>query len=759
MAVSQIPVEPSQRVSPSTLFRALGSDVDSINLRDVIRKLWRRKTSITTVTILGTVLAMLYIMQMTPRYTATASVMVDPRQNQTVDFQAVLSGLPADQATIESEIQVLQSRSLAERVVKRLRLYEDPEFNGRLRAPTFKTRFLKSLSLKNLLPADVQEILSLNDDAPPDAVENILMRERIALVDGLLSRLLISRVGRSRVIAITVLHTEPARASEIANTVADLYIVEQLEAKFEATRRAAKWLNDRLTGLRSQVNESESAVESYRKSSRLIEGKGTTIASQQMGELNSQLIVARGARAEATARLRQVSELLNEKNGAESAAEVLNSPLIQGLRGQEAEIQRRAAELSQEFGEKHPKMINIRAEIGDLKSKISAEVRKIVQGLRNEVEVAEAREQELTRGLEQLEARVASLNQREVQLRALEREAEANRALYETFLTRFKETQEQEDIQRPDARIISRAETPSSPTAPRKRLLIFVAFILSACAGVALAFVVESLDRGYRSTEDVESDTGIPAIGLVPIVSGSALASKKPHDLMMERPNSAYAESVRALHASILLSSIDTPPKIIMFSSSVPGEGKTTLSISFARTVAQTGDRRVLLLDCDFRRPVVHKHLDIDPGPGLLQIIVDGMPLQDALRRDPISNAFILTAGGAPSNPIDFVSSESFAKVLNSLRNSFDLIVIDSSPVIAVSDSRVLGRLVDKSVFVVRWAETRREVVRHGIKQLIDAHVDLAGIVLSRVNVKKHAKYGYGDSGSYYGKHQKYYSG
>lgn len=739
-------------------FHAAGEGVADIDLREMIRKIWRRKGTLVGVTVIGTLIATLILFQLTPKYTSMATVMIDPRESQVLDIQAVLSGMPADQETIESEIEVLMSRRLAERVIQKLALYRSPEFNARLRPVSGTRKILRSLNPKSLVPDSMLEWMNLASTGPGLTEEQILGKERIGIIDAHLDKLDVKRVGRSRVIAISVTLANPALAASVANGVADLYIVEQLEAKFDATRRATEWLNDRLAGLRDAVQKSEQAVELYRRTSGLVEGKGVTFASQQATELNSQLILSRSKRAEAQARLQQVERLISASSSVDSVAEVLASRLIQQLRGQEADIQRKAAELSQEFGEKHPKMINIRAEVVDLRRKIGAEVNKIVQGLRNEVAVARARENEMVSNMRGLESRVAGLNQRQVQLRALEREANANRTLYETFLNRFKETNEQQEFQRPDARVISSADTPNAPSAPKTTILLVVAFVLSAGFGLALVFILETLDKGFRSMDDIEAGTGVPAVGLVPALSGLSSMGKEPQAIILEKPNSAFAESVRALHASILLSNVDQPPKTVLMTSSLPSEGKTSLSLSLTRLVARTGSKRVVIIDCDLRRPLVHRHLGMDIGPGLVQLMAEEASLEDVLRRDEPSGAYVLTAGGTPANPTDLITSEHFAQLLENLKSMFDLIVIDSSPVLAVSDSRILSRMADKTIFVVRWAETRREVVRLGLKQILEAGGDLAGVVLSMVNVKKHARYGYGDSGYYYGRYRKYYS-
>lgn len=514
------------------------------DLNEVFRTIWRRKKILIGAVLLIMAATVISVHQLTPRYQSVAQVMIDPRQNQVVDIQSVISGLPQDLETIESEIETIKSRRLAENVIKRLRLYEDPEFNPTLRKqPEWK----KYLNISYYLPASVMELLRPTSPAVISEEEK-QDQLRVRIVNGFLARLDLSRKGRSRVIDIRYESEQPAVSTRIANTIADVYIVDQLEAKFEATKRATEWLNERVSKLKQAVSESEQAVENYRKQSGLLRGRGVTLATQQISELNTQLIVARTQRAEAEARLSQVQNLLKTRGGVNSAAEVLSSPLIQKLRGEESLTLRRAAELSQEFGNKHPRMITVRAELADLRKKITDEVDKIIQNLRNEAGVARVREQTLRANLDALERRAGKLNTSEVQLRALEREAEANRVLYKTFLSRFKETGEQEEIQQADARIISRADIPTEQSFPRKSLIYAMAFAGSFGFGMMLIFLVERLDRGFRSMTQIESATGIAAIGLVPQIGGLKAINSAPYDYIISKPTSAFGESLRSLY-------------------------------------------------------------------------------------------------------------------------------------------------------------------------------------------------------------------
>lgn len=732
--------KPSQRAGAAAT--AIRSPLEKPELVELGRQLWRRKMEILSTIVLVTLLAMLIAFQLTPRYSAIAKIMIDSQRSRVVDVEQFMSGLGMDSETVQNEIQVISSRSLAQKVIDKLGLMGDPEFNPYLNEPS---------TLKTWIDA----ILGTSNDVLDE--EEQFARERISVVDVLSDRLEVVPEKRSHVININFTTNSPKKAAVIANAYADLYLLEQLEAKFEATKRGTEWLNERVADLRKTVEASERAVERYRKETGLIRGKDTTVTSQQISEINTQLILARTQRAEAGARLRQVETLVNSPGGAESAAEVLSSPLIQRLREQETEVLRRAAELASEYGVRHPRMINIRAEIQDLRTKIRSEVNKIVEGLRNEVGVAMAREKSLARNLEKLKVEAASLNSAAVRLRILEREADSNRALFDTFLSRLKETAGQEEIQQADARIISRADVPITPSSPKIKLILIVAFASSIFMGVGMAFVMERLDTGFRSSEQVESMVEVATLGLLPLLSGRQLGENSPEEYVLERPTSSFAEALRTIHTGLLLSDVDNPPKTILVTSSLPGEGKSTITLSLARMLARSG-QKILVIDSDLRRPRLHKVFGFSVQPGLVEVLSGAVDVGDTIRVDEKSGLHMLTAGKGAPNPPELLGSEHFRKLMELLKKRYDLVFLDSPPILVVSDARVIGNVVDKTVFVVRWVNTRREAASMAIRQLVSGGSKLAGVVLSMVNVRKHARYGYGDSGSYYGSSRKYYS-
>jgi polysaccharide biosynthesis transport protein len=737
---------------PTATERTAPSPPGEVELGDVLRKVWRRKGVIVGVTVVLTVIAGLVIHEIPSLYTAASVVMINYRETQVVDVEAVVPSLAGDVETIESEIQVIRSREIIEKVADALRLHEDPEFNAALR-PLSAVKAL--LDPQSWIPADWLILVAAEDPGGGLNVEEKVKRQRARIVDAFLSKLEVSQIGRSRAIHIAFTSENPRTAAAAANLLADFYIVSQLEAKFEATQRANEWLSGRLAELREAVKQSERAVEEFRQQSGLIQGEDATLKTQEISELNAQLVVEGTKRAEAEARLRQVERLLNGPDGAQAVSKVLRSPLIQSLREQQAEVDRKGAELAQEFGQMHPMMISIRAEVNDLRQNIAAEIERIVGGLRNEVDVAHAREDTLTAALGRLREEVGKANNDEVTLRALEREAEASRALLETFLARSKETGSQEGFQQADATVISRADVPEIPSYPRRKLLLIGAVGGAGFLGLMLALSLEMLDRGFRSLEQIERQMGAPPLGLVPAIKGLAKRRRGPDAHILEKPASAYAEAIRSLYIGLLLSAGDPPPKTLLVASALPREGKTSIALSLVRMLATTG-HSVVLVDCDLRRPTAHRTFGVHSHPGLIEVLLGKVCVEEVLATDPRSGALFVPPGERVPNAAELFGSPQMKHFLARLAARHDLVILDSPPVLAVSDARVLARMVDMTLFLVRWVVTRRERVIAGWRQLVEAGGKVA-VALTLVDVRRHAQYGYSDSGAYYGQIKKYY--
>ena len=737
-------------------FRPFSTAAREVNFRDIFRKIVIRKWVLICTVLLITALTGVLLFNISPRYTAQTSLIVEPREDILDDLKAVLASLSPDAETIRSEISIIESRDLAEKVVDQLKLDLEPEFNEALRP---KSALAEFFSIKTYLSnPTVRKFLGLGEEEQLSE-DKLRARERVAVIDMFLERLETFPVAGSRVITVQFTSENPDLAAEVANLVANIYILDQLEAKYEATRKATLWLNGKIEGLRAKVSESDHAVEAYRKQAGLLEGTAGPLVSQQISALNAQMIVAKTSRAEAEARLSQVQQLIRSSGGAASAAEVMQSPIIQSILAQETEVKRKVAELSGEYGERHPRLINARAELADLQAKMAGEVNKIVQGLRNEVEVARAREGALRRGLEQVEGTLAQSNSAEVQLHALQREADADKTMLESFLARFEETSAQMDVavNQPDARIISRAVVPNEPSFPPKKVVLVIALMGSTLIGLLLIFVIEQMDSGFRSSEQIEEVTGARVIGLVPLLGEWGRDGKSPANYILKHPVSMFSESIRSLYTSILTTRIDAPPKKILITSSQPSEGKSSIDICLARSRALAGYKTVLI-EADLRRPTFHRVLKNPKTPGLVELMLGKAELADILYKDEASGAFVIPAGSSVPDPTAILASKKMKQLLEVLDKEFETIVLDSPPVMAASDARILGAEVDLTVFVIRWAKTSREVATLGLRNMVESGGHIGGVVLSLVDPKKHARYGSGDAGYYHSSVRKYYT-
>jgi exopolysaccharide transport family protein len=710
------------------------------------------------------ILVALVDLSLTPLYKGTAIVMLDQRESKVVNVEAVLSGLPTDQASILNQIQILQSRELAWRVVQKLGLDKDPEFNGSLRKSWMD--YLTYLNPLSWIPTGGRPLTDQEK------------QERIK--DGIISRferrLSVQQLQLSTALQIDFESEDPGKAARITNTVADAYVEDQLNAKFEATIKATQFLASRLGQLADQARKAQDAVEQYKVANHITEvvgpqGSGTiSVLDQQIGALNTQLIQAHTDVAQAEANLARVRSLVSSGHAAE-VTQVVGSTLIGTLIAQQTELIQKQAEMSTRYGPDHPKMLDLQAEKRDLDAKIREETSHVVGTAENDVAVARSRENSLQSSLNQLESQSNVQGEARVKLRVLEANAQSSQALYDTFVQRSKETQQQEGLQEPDARVISRSAIPTGASFPNHMLVFAVAVFASLFTGFVVAFLLERLDHGFRTSTRAENVLGYPVLSTLPdITSGRSLGISPSQigrkggdapqinaaDLVIERPLSSYAEGIRALQLGIALSNVDNAPKVVLITSALPSEGKTTTALSLARHLSQTG-QKVVLVDCDLRRPNVKAVADLGEIPrDLVDLLKGEITLQQALMKDPKSNLQILPAGKHVKNAPDLIESQALAKVILDLRQQFDYVILDSAPILPVTDTRILTRVADAVLFVVRWEKTPRDAAVDAVKSLRDVHAPIAGVALTRADTKRFHYYSFG-YGSYYYAYAKYY--
>ena len=733
------------------------ADSDELNLREVWRALMRRKLALLTPVALVTLGVFFWAKQQPPMYTAEALLHVQTRDAQVIEVEGVVEEMIADPATIESEIEYLSSPAFSRRIVEKLELTNDPEFAPWLREgePDPIGTVLELLNPMRYIPEEWLQ----SDDEPQQAAQELDQetRQLNAVTRKVAGRLDVEQVGRSYVIALRFLSEDPTKAAMIANTMTEEYLASQVEQKYAAAQRATQWLSEKIDELRGEVLAAEAKIVEYRSQNNLVNTQTDNPLTLQFFELNTQLALAQAERAQAEARLSQAQSLLNS-SGTGSAALILQSPLMDQLRLQETELIRRISEMASVYGEKHPVMVNLRSEIGSIRGKMQDEARRIVQDLQNEVAVAAAREQELLNNMNRLQGDAARADLAGVELSALEGEMETNRELFTAFLTRFREIVEQQGLEEADAKILSAAAPPPTPSHPKIMLMTLVAFGASLVLGVLLVFVIErwDADYGFRSADEIQAALGARALALVPDLSRRETQGAAAEDYILQKPHSAYAEAVQRIRTSLFLADGERPPKTILVTSSVPLEGKSTIAASLARQSASSG-LKVILIDADLRRPRLHEVMGFPNENGLSEVLTGRANPEVAIKRDEKSGLDFLPAGIGVTSPPDLFRSSTMRILLEETAAYYDLVIIDTPPIAAVSDCFTLSGLVDKAVYVIRWEQTPRNVALAGLRQLAEAGADIAGIVLSRVDFKKHARYGYADSGYYRGSYQKYY--
>ena len=742
---------------PSPHLQLQDSEAETlVDLREIGRILMRRWKIISIFTGSLVLAAVVFVLAVTPQYTATATVLVDPRRANIADVnQTVLSNFGTDDATIESQALLIQSVAILQKVVERLKLADDVEFVP----PQTIIGYIKGL-------------FRARSNEPGASPEDVA---RSVAIDTLQRRMKVVRQGTTFLVDINVNSWSPRKSTEIANNIATAYFEEQVRSKYESTRIAAGWLNGQIATLRQRVKASEQTVEEFRASNNLTSSQGVTVNDQQITDLNNKLIEARVQTAETRAKFEQIQQV-NKAGGDQGATNAaISSDIITKLRTQFADIAKNEADLSSKYGTRHPLVANIRAQRVDTQRLINEEIQRILQSTRHDYDVARSREASLQSSLEALQGVSGTSNQALVQLHDLRREAEANRTLYESYLARYKEASAQESLEMPDSKVVTRASIPISPSFPKSTLLIGLALVLGSGLGCAGAFLIDYLDHRIKSLDQAEASLGLTALAAVPMVDARSLAisakrgraSLSRHDpqakglllpalrppLMRyaaEEPSSLFAESIRAIRLSVQQSLRIKPAQIILVTSAIDNEGKTTVAVNLALSFAAIG-ARTLLIDCDMRNPETSRSLCPKAETGLIEVALDDQPLDRAILVDRGTGLSILPApaGGYADFATELMFSDRIDGILTELRKHYDLIILDSPPVVPIVDGRALAELADQILMTVAWDQTPIEAARHAVDLLAHVRDRILGIVLTKVDMRRLRYYDYYNSSAY----------
>ena len=719
-----------------------------IHLKDYLRVILKRKWIIGTFTVIVLTLAVLSSMNKEPYYRAAVRLSIQRQSANVLVFPNM--ALPFfDPDYYQTQYTILRSRPLAERVIKKLKLQESPEFK-----PRSKTRFdfdpkrpILWLA-KNLNPAR----LFRRSSAAKGAIgSNTAINRGIhpGLVNAIISRLDVSPMKDSKmVVDLSFTGRYPHIIAQIANAVAEEYINMSMEAKIEAAQKMMKKLNEQLNTQKENVEGSEIALQKFKEQQNIVSlEEKQNIVVQRLSQLNSLVTSAKTERIAIETRYKELKKLADQPEMIESLPSILSNAMIQQLKTDYVALQRKYSELSKKYGTKHPKMIEVGSQIALMKKKIGLEVKKNVNSLMTEYKVAQSKENTLMEALEKQKKEALELNRKAIDYGILQRDAESNRQMYNILINKLKEVDLSSDLKSTNIRIIDPAQVPGNPIGPNKGFNILFAAFVGFGLGVVFAFFLEYIDTSMKTPEDIKR-IQVPYMGFIPTFHRNGYSEL----IVQEDPKSLISESYRTLRTGILFSGSKPSPQFIQITSAGPQEGKTITTANVATVMAQSGSR-VLIVDCDMRKPRIHEIFGLPNARGLSDLLVDGEEWASFIKNTKIPNLDLLSCGTIPANPSELLSSKRMQRLLTLLGDKYDRIIMDSPPVLAVTDSILLSRLVEGIILVVGAGASSKNGVSRAVELLKEVNSRIVGAVLNNLNVEKeryyYSRYYYYDYGKY----------
>jgi capsular exopolysaccharide synthesis family protein len=703
----------------------VADETESRGPTEALSILWQRKALIGAVVAGSTALAAASLQVITPRYTAEALIALNTRSSASEQLLTTKPNVVAPPLTtvmVSTEINILESRELAGQVVDALALERDAEFNTRLEPPP----------LPDWL-ATAWRSLRGEDDGRKD--------DRTLTVDTVLKRLKVKSDADSYVIRVNFDAEDPRKAALIANAFTDLYIRGQREAKLAEMQLATDWISKQISQLQVDLaRESGAAVklrQKYKISPVDVREKGV-LASQQLVTLTGELAIVERERAEAEASLAQARRLMKTGGATTTLTFVEESPFLQEMRREEAKILGRIAELSVGYREDSPAMDALKGQLATLRGQIDREVGQQVERMANKAAQARAREDVLKARIDSIQNRTTQSDEVMTEIEQREKLVQAKNLMLESFLARYAELTNRAEVQEPDARVASRATAPVKPSSPRPLLFLGVAFAGSSALSVSLAFLLERFRTGFRSTRQVREALGLPTLGILPDTA-KMMPRTSPGDTLVDRPESVYAEAVRSAQIAIV-NAREGKSRATLITSSVPGEGKTAFAVSLGRSLA-LAERKVVLVDCDLRRPAVARQLAAYEVPGLADYLRQQSSLEEILRHDARSGLDFIASGGRTTEPQRLLEDTGLPRLFDRLFELYDVVLVDTPPTMVAFDAALLAPYTDFSLYVVEWDRTPRRAVEAGIEHLHSFDIPVGGVVLTKVDLERQRQY------------------
>lgn len=682
----------------------------------------RHRGQIVLLTAMVMLITALVVLNMTPIYRGTALMLIENNADAKV---LTLNDLYANQretdVAFNSQLQILHSRSVVERVIRKLKLYDYPAMDPR-RGKGGSSLFGGKKTNKQM-----------SEDQMTDA-----------LIGRVLAGLTITPIFRSRIVKVSFDSPDRELAAKVANAVVDAYIDNDFESRSEMTQRANVWLNERMEGIRKKLEASENALQHFREKENIVDTKGVELSGtgKQFEEVSTNLITARMHLAEAQNAYNQVKDAKGQPiEVLESIPAVLSDPTVRQMKGAESAALAKVNAYKGRYAPAHPKMIAAMSELKTAQDALSQAIQTVIEGIYRQYQIARDNANAAAAAKAQIENQIQDMSSKSAQLGMLQRDVDSYKQLYDNFVNRAKETEAAVNLQFTPGRLVDPAIVPSAPVKPKKLLSILGAMFFGLFASSIVVFVRDYMDNTLRTESEVERRLHVGALGSVPLLDRKD-GGENPSQVFQGDPNSPFAEAIRGLRTSVLLSSVDESHRVVIVTSTVPGEGKTTIAISLAHALGQL--KKVLLVDADMRRPTIGKNIGggLNEGLGLVDYLAGEAELADCIRSTANSNVSVLPAGKRLNSPLELISSQKFGDTLDKLKMQYDMVIVDCPPLKPVSDSLVISRYANSVLYVVKADGVPYQVISASLKSLHDVDAPVLGVVLNQVDFKVADRYG-----------------
>jgi len=741
--LQQTPPEGYYQLPPPGYYNPPPQEEKEVHLRDYWKVIWKRRWTVIALFLIVLITTAVATFTMKPIYRGTISVQINKENPQIMDFKEMFSVNMWDLDYYQTQYKILESRTLAKRVIQTLKLSEHPEFQPKPLTPfqQWKSNILKPMT----------GLFTSSKKNAPSEKEISENKKDTALIDQFLSKLKVEPIRNSRLVKVHFDSNYPELSAKVPNTLAVTYIQQSVESRFIATEQVKEWLTKQLEDLKAKVERADEALQAFGSKHDIISlEEKENVTMQRLTELNEVLTKAESERMAKEALYRQTKD-----KHFDALPSILENKLVMDLKQAYIQLEAQYMKLSETFKPEYPEMVRLKNQMQSIQRRMDVETNKIIAGIKNDYESNLRRESLIRQAFEQQKAKVMEMKEQGIQYNILKREADTNKELYKGLLQRMKEAGVSASLTVSNIQVVDQAEIPTGSYKPNKKLNLLLAAVVGLFLGIGLAFFFEYLDNTVKSPEDVEQLIRLPSFGMVPEISYErkkrlAKASYPVELVTHGHPKSILSEAYRNIRTSILLSFSEKPPKKIVITSPNPSEGKTTTVINTAIALSQTG-AQVLIIDGDMRHPRIHKIFNEENGAGLSNFLSGNSPLDSIIKKTEVPNLYYIPSGPIPPNPSELIGSKLFKVMMDSLGKKFDHIVLDSPPALGFADSVILSTTVDGVILVVLGGKTPRETLQRAKEVLHQVNAKILGVVINRVDIHR-SGYGY-----YYYRYHYYY--